>query len=248
MASPPGRRELYTPGRRLPGRAREKDIDLSRDSSSNLPYLEGLIFMTVLVADDHDVNRKLLRTLLSAGGYDVVEAANGNDALQFLRDARQPIVGLIDWEMPQIEGIEVCRQARTLNPDTPLFLILVTVRDTKQDVVTGLEAGANDYITKPFDKTELLARVKIGSQMVELQQTLTHRVNELKDALISVKQLSGLLPICSYCKKIRDDQNYWQQVEAYVGKHSEAKFSHSICPTCYEDIVKPEMVKLGIQP
>ncbi len=204
--------------------------------------------MTVLVADDHDVNRKLLRTLLSADGYDVVEAADGTEALQFLRNAHQPIVGLIDWEMPQVEGIEVCRQARILNPETPLFLILVTVRDTKQDVVAGLEAGANDYITKPFDKTELLARVKIGSEMVELQQTLTQRVNELKEALISVKQLSGLLPICSYCKKIRDDQNYWQQVEAYVGKHSEAKFSHSICPTCYEDIVKPEMVKLGIQP
>ena len=204
--------------------------------------------MTVLVADDHDVNRKLLRTLLSAEGYEVIEAANGNDALTFLNALKMPVVGLIDWEMPQVEGIEVCRQTRALNPETPLFLILVTVRDTKQDVVTGLQAGANDYITKPFDKTELLARVKIGSQMVELQQTLTQHVKELKDALISVKQLSGLLPICSYCKKIRDDQNYWQQVEAYVGKHSEAQFSHSICPTCYEDIVKPEMVKLGIQP
>jgi sigma-B regulation protein RsbU (phosphoserine phosphatase) len=204
--------------------------------------------MTVLVADDHEINRKLLRTLLSAEGYEVVEAANGTDALQYLQSVRHPVVGLIDWEMPQIEGTEVCRQTRALNPDMPVFLILVTVRDTKKDVVTGLEAGANDYITKPFDKTELLARVKIGSQMVELQQTLTERVNELKEALISVKQLSGLLPICSYCKKIRDDQNYWQQVESYVGRHSEAKFSHSICPTCYEDIVKPEMVKLGIQP
>ena len=204
--------------------------------------------MTVLVADDHDVNRKLLRTLLNAEGYEVLEAADGTQALAVLQNARQPMVGLIDWEMPQTEGIEVCRQTRATNPEVPLFLILVTVRDTKQDVVAGLQAGANDYITKPFDKTELLARVKIGSQMVELQQTLTQHVKELKDALISVKQLSGLLPICSYCKKIRDDQNYWQQVEAYVGKHSEAQFSHSICPTCYEDIVKPEMVKLGIQP
>jgi DNA-binding response OmpR family regulator len=204
--------------------------------------------MTVLVADDHEVNRKLLRTLLSAEGYEVVEAANGNEALAVLKSATKPVVGLIDWEMPQVEGIEVCRETRALNPETPLFLILVTVRDTKQDVVTGLQAGANDYITKPFDKTELLARVKIGTQMVELQQKLTEHVQELKDALISVKQLSGLLPICSYCKKIRDDQNYWQQVEAYVGKHSEAQFSHSICPTCYEDIVKPEMVKLGIKP
>ena len=204
--------------------------------------------MTVLIADDHDVNRKLLRTLLSADGYAIEEAANGKEALAILERVKEPIVGLIDWEMPQMEGIEVCRQARAMNSPIPLFLILVTVRDSKQDVVTGLHAGANDYITKPFDKTELLARVAIGSQMVGLQQTLTERVEELKEALISVKQLSGLLPICSYCKKIRDDQNYWTQVESYVGKHSEARFSHSICPTCYENIVKPEMVALGIKP
>ncbi len=204
--------------------------------------------MTVLVADDHDVNRKLLRTILAAEGYTVIEAANGIDALNVLESSDTPIVGLIDWEMPEMEGIEVCRQARALPHAMPLFLILVTVRDTKRDVVTGLMAGANDYITKPFDKTELLARVKVGAQMVELQQTLTERVEELKEALISVKQLSGLLPICSYCKKIRDDQNYWQQVESYVGKHSEAQFSHSICPQCYDEFVKPQMIQLGVDP
>ncbi len=122
------------------------------------------------------------------------------------------------------------------------------MRDSKQDIVAGLKAGANDYITKPFDKTEMLARVGIGKQMVQLQQALTERVAELREALVSVKQLGGLLPICSYCKKIRDDQNYWQQVESYVGKHSEAKFSHSICPQCYEDIIKPQMVQLGVDP
>jgi len=202
--------------------------------------------MTVLVADDHDVNRKLLRSILQGEGYDVLEAANGIDALNLLESATSPMVGLVDWEMPQMEGIEVCRQARAIPGLHPIFLILVTVRDSKQDVVAGLLAGANDYITKPFDKTELMARVKVGTQMVELQQTLTERVEELKVALHNVKQLSGLLPICSYCKKIRDDQNYWQQVEAYVGKHSEAKFSHSICPQCYEEIIKPQMVQLGV--
>jgi phosphoserine phosphatase RsbU/P len=202
--------------------------------------------MTVLVADDHDVNRKLLRAILTTEGYDVVEAANGVDALNVLESSSAPIVGLIDWEMPQMEGIEVCRQARMLAKTHPLFLILVTVRDSKQDVVAGLLSGANDYITKPFDKTELLARVKVGTQMVDLQQTLTERVEELKEALLNVKQLSGLLPICSYCKKIRDDQNYWQQVESYVGKHSEAKFSHSICPHCYDEFVKPQMIQMGV--
>jgi phosphoserine phosphatase RsbU/P len=204
--------------------------------------------MIVLVADDLDVNRKLLRSLLTADGYDVIDASNGLDAFQILQGATGPVVGLIDWEMPEMEGIEVCRQTRLLQGTPPIYLILLTVRDSKQDIVAGLQGGANDYITKPFDKTELLARVGIGKQMVQLQQALTERVAELRDALLSVKQLGGLLPICSYCKKIRDDQNYWQQVEAYVGKHSDAKFSHSICPQCYEDIIKPQMVQLGVDP
>jgi CheY-like chemotaxis protein len=204
--------------------------------------------MIVLIADDLDVNRRLLRTLLAADGYDVIEASNGTDAFQILQGATGPLVGLIDWEMPEMEGIEVCKKARALDGVPPIYLILLTVRDSKQDIVAGLQGGANDYITKPFDKTELLARVGIGRQMVELQQTLTERVAELKDALVSVKQLGGLLPICSYCKKIRDDQNYWQQVEAYVGKHSDAQFSHSICPQCYEEIIKPQMVHLGVNP
>src|ERR1700678_3350717 len=204
--------------------------------------------MIVLIADDLDVNRKLLRTLLTADGYDVIEASDGSEAFQILQGTTGPIVGLIDWEMPEMEGIEVCRQIRALASTPPIYLILLTVRDSKQDIVAGLKGGANDYITKPFDKTELLARVGIGKQMVQLQQALTERVAELGEALLSVKQLGGLLPICSYCKKIRDDQNYWQQVESYVGEHSGARFSHSICPQCYEDIIKPQMVQLGVDP
>ncbi len=204
--------------------------------------------MLVLVADDLDVNRKLLRTLLTVEGYNVVEANNGVDAFNLLQGATVPVVGLIDWEMPEMEGIEVCQQTRKLEFAPPIYLILLTVRDSKQDIVAGLSGGANDYITKPFDKTELLARVSIGKQMVQLQQNLNERVAELREALASVKQLGGLLPICSYCKKIRDDHNYWQQVESYVGEHSHAKFSHSICPECYEEIVKPQMVQLGVDP
>ena len=204
--------------------------------------------MTVLLADDNAMNRDLMRTIISRQGYDIVEAANGVEALEIMEKNPSPIVGLIDWEMPQMEGIEVCRRVRSNKSLAPRFLILVTVRDSKRDVVAGLSAGANDYITKPFDKTELLARVKIGAQMVDLQQALTQRVEELADALAKVKQLSGLLPICSYCKKIRDDGNYWQQVEDYVCSHSEASFSHSICPECYEHIVKPQLRSLEPKP
>jgi sigma-B regulation protein RsbU (phosphoserine phosphatase) len=81
-------------------------------------------------------------------------------------------------------------------------------------------------------------------RIIELQHSLADRVKALEEALARVKQLQGLLPICSYCKKIRDDQNYWQQVENYISKHSEAQFSHSICPDCYESLVRPELDQL----
>src|SRR5207237_6416573 len=107
-------------------------------------------------------------------------------------------------------------------------------------IVTGLTAGADDYIVKPFQRDELHARVRVGERLLELQATLADRVKELEAALARVKLLHGLLPICSYCKKVRDDQNYWQQVESYISAHSGVQFSHGICPGCYESLMKKE--------
>ena len=111
-----------------------------------------------------------------------------------------------------------------------LYVILLTARDARADVVAGLDAGADDYLIKPFDLEELRARVQVGRRLVALQDRLADRVAELQEALTKVKQLNGLLPICAYCKRIRTDQNYWEQVEHYVAEHSEAQFSHGICP------------------
>lgn len=202
--------------------------------------------MNVLVAEDDQSSRKVLHAILSAEKYVITEVDNGISALEILQAATEPFVALIDWEMPGMEGPAVCRRAREIPNGPPVHLILLTSRDSKTDIVEGLRTGANDYIVKPFDRTELLARVTIGAQMVSLQRSLTQNIEELKEALKRVKQLGGLLPICSYCKKIRDDSNYWQQVESYVMHHSEAQFSHSVCPSCFESIVKPEMVQMGI--
>jgi len=202
--------------------------------------------MTILVADDHETNRKLLCEILAAEGYAVRSVADGGAALAALQARGGPCVGLIDWQMPVHSGIEVCREARRGANPHALFLILVTVRDSPQDIVTGLQSGANDYIKKPFDQAELLARVRLGVQMIELQQALTLRVQELEAAVAEIKQLKGLLPICGYCKKIRDDHDYWQDVELFVAQHADVKFSHGICPDCFESQIRPQLKAMGV--
>ena len=203
--------------------------------------------MKVLIAEDDTVSRRLLEATLIRWGYEVVVASDGVEAWEALRSDGAPSLAILDWMMPGLDGLEVCRRIRKMPSSTPPYLILLTAKGGREDLVTGLEAGANDYVTKPFNREELRARVQVGVRMVELQQHLADRVRALEEALARVKQLQGLLPICSYCKKIRDDQNYWQQVESYIAEHSQAQFSHSICPDCYEKLVKPELDQLRRQ-
>ncbi|HYV26582.1 MAG TPA: response regulator, partial [Candidatus Eisenbacteria bacterium] len=116
----------------------------------------------------------------------------------------------------------------------PPYLILVTSKSDKRDIVRGLQAGAQDYVTKPYDVNELQARVDVGRRMVQLQQLLSQRIGELEEATRQIRQLRGLLPICCRCKKVRDDGGYWSEVETYITSHSDTKFSHSFCPDCYK--------------
>jgi len=138
--------------------------------------------------------------------------------------------------MPEMDGVEICREARKLDALKSAYIILLTSRGSKDDIVKGLEAGADDYVTKPFDHGELRARVQVGSRVVHLQSALADRVVELEEAMASVKTLQGLLPICCYCKKIRDDGNYWHRVESYIVGHANVRFSHGICPDCSEKL------------
>jgi sigma-B regulation protein RsbU (phosphoserine phosphatase) len=186
----------------------------------------------VLIAEDEIVSRRLLESALPRWGYDVITATDGEEAWTLLQEPDAPAIMVLDWLMPRLDGVEICRRIRAHPRLSSVYIILLTSRAAVEDVVQGLEAGANDYITKPFDAAELRARMQVGVRVVNLQTTLAERVREVEDALSRVKQLQGLLPICSYCKKIRDDKNYWHQVESYVGRHTDARFSHGICPEC----------------
>jgi sigma-B regulation protein RsbU (phosphoserine phosphatase) len=169
-------------------------------------------------------------------GYEVSVTEEGSSAWDRLQRSDAPALAILDVMMPEMDGLEICRRVRRQSPTIPPYLILLTAMSSKADVVKGIEAGANDYLIKPFHRDELKVRVGVGVQILNLQRSLTERVHELEEALSQVKQLQGLLPICSYCKKIRDDQNYWQQVDSYLSAKTEVQFSHGICPECYEQV------------
>jgi CheY-like chemotaxis protein len=178
-----------------------------------------------------------LKNALERLGLDVVVAPDGTEAWAILQ--RDPGIALtiLDWMMPGFDGPEICRRIRRDVSHARMYVILLTSRDASADLVAGLDAGADDYLIKPLESEELRARVQVGLRVHGLQQRLSEQVTELQAALSKVKQLTGLLPICSYCKSVRTDQNYWERVDHYMTQHTDVQFSHGICPACYETVV-----------
>ncbi len=200
--------------------------------------------MKIIIAEDDVLSRRLLETHLQRWGHEVDAYADGAEALAAIRKAVTPAIAILDWMMPGLDGPEICRRVREDQSISQPYLVLLTSKEGSQSTVEGLKSGADDYVTKPFDAAVLHARVDVGIRVLELQSKLARRVKELEEALANVKRLQGLLPICSYCKRVRNDGNYWQQVDMYIAEHTEAKLSHGFCPDCFEVHVKPQMAEL----
>jgi len=200
--------------------------------------------MKLLVAEDDAISQVMLKALVAKVGYDPVLTGDGLSAYEVLSKPDAPKLAILDWMMPGMDGVEVCRKVREIKTSEPPYLILLTSRDNQEDIVKGLKSGANDYVVKPYDVEELQVRIGVGRKVIDLQASLAGRIAELQDALAQIKTLQGILPICMYCKKIRDDKQYWQQVESYVSTHTEAQFSHGVCPDCYKKYIQPELDKL----
>ncbi len=188
--------------------------------------------MKILIAEDELTSRTLLCAALEKWGYETLEALNGRMAWEILGRENAPPLAILDWIMPEMDGLEVVRKVRSRETDRPPYIILLTSRQGKDNIVAGLEAGADDYVVKPFDPEELRARVQVGRRMQEIQEKLLGKMRELQNALDHIHNLEKILPICSFCKKIRNDTGRWEQVETYVSKKSGAVFSHGICPEC----------------
>lgn len=199
----------------------------------------------ILVVDDIIKNIQLLGSILGKEGYAVSYATDGAKALEMAVAEPFDLI-LLDVMMPEMDGFEVCRRLKQ-NPETEgIPILFLTAKSEQDDIVRGLQEGAVDYLTKPFNTAELLARVKTHMTLQEAKADLVRNKAELErknralerllaenqKALSEIKTLRGILPICSGCKKIRDDEGYWTQIEAYVQAHSLAEFSHSLCLDC----------------
>jgi PleD family two-component response regulator len=186
----------------------------------------------ILIVDDTAANLRLISDVLVEHGYRVRSAPNGKLALRGAQ-AVPPDLILLDIRLPGLSGYEVCEQLKADPRTRDIPVIFISALDQTEDKVKAFAFGGVDYVTKPLQLEEVLARVETHLKLRELQKQLAERVRELEEAMAQIKTLRGLLPICANCKKVRDDQGYWQDVELYIRNHSDVDVSHSICPDCF---------------
>ncbi len=193
--------------------------------------------MKILLADDDAVARSIANDALVTLGHEVSEAPNGEEAWQQLKSGAFRFA-ILDWEMPSLTGPEVCQLVRDQKEGGYIYLILLTSKSKRDDLIAGLNSGADDFLAKPFDPRELRMRIASGERILELENKLEKQISDLENALDKIDKLEGMLPICSYCKKVRRDDNYWEQIEEYVSQRVTTRFSHSICPDCFEKVME----------
>ena len=212
---------------------------------------------SILIVDDAPENIRMLSELLR-GEYSVRVATSGGKAIQIARSGTPPDLILLDVIMPDPDGYETCKRLKADERSRNIPVIFVTAIGVEESESYGFELGAVDYITKPFNPVIVQARVRthltLRRYSLELESqkaALSARIYELELAKDHIKTLQDFIPICSYCKRIRDDQNYWNQLEGYLQAHSEIQFSHGICPDCLEqhfpEIAQKRREKLPVE-
>ena len=207
-------------------------VESSREEKGGTQYC-------VMVVDDDLFSRSSLTRFLTKHGYRVCEAEDGARALALLNSCPADLI-LLDMDMPVMDGIETCKRLRQFDEFVDVPVLMITGLDDDESIDQAFAVGATDYLTKPFHWTVLRNRVKYLITQLHAERDQRRLLKELSEALDKVKSLTGLLPICASCKKIRDDDGYWQEVETYMGEHAELKFTHGICPQCQEKLY-PEL-------
>jgi sigma-B regulation protein RsbU (phosphoserine phosphatase) len=187
----------------------------------------------ILIAEDELTTRMTVQVCLESWGYRVESVTNGIEAWDALKKPEAPHIAILDWEMPEIDGVEVCSRVKEMEVENPPYIILLTSRDSKTDIVKGFDAGADDYMTKPFNDNELRARVRVAERLVRTQSSLSESVSELRDALNQLEMLESGIVTCGTCRKIfSNDDEVWHNFVEIVEGGADSRFFQTICPEC----------------
>jgi len=187
--------------------------------------------MKILSVEDEPVAQLRLEAALKSLGHEVVLAADGEAAWDALSDPRLRVV-VCDWRLPKLDGLELCRRVREKREDYVCFILLTQRQANEENLKAAMAAGVDEFLTKPVDAHDLRLRLHVAERILGFTAEL--------------RRLENFVPICSYCKKVRDDKKYWQEIESYIASRAGTRFSHGICPQCYEINMAPELKKLGI--
>jgi len=190
---------------------------------------------TILIVDDVPKNLQVLGKMLKKENFIVSAAISGKQALDIIHNTSPHLI-LLDIMMPEMDGYEVCKILKDDEQFKNIPIIFLSAKTEKEDVIKGIKMGAVDYVTKPFNSTELLARINTHIELKRSQDKLLTMNVQLQKTLDEIDTLRGLIPICANCKQIRDDQGFWHHVETYISSHTLAQFSHGICPACMEKL------------
>lgn len=189
--------------------------------------------MKILIADDDDVIRHLLKKFLPSWGFEVVEAHDGDEALAFLSDDKSLRMAILDWQMPGMDGMEIAYRIRNDLRITPFYVIMLTSRGGRLNLIEGMESGVDDYITKPFDKEVLQARLKAGIRSVEQQSYLVRCIRDLQRDKQDLEALLKELPLCAKCRRVRADNGQdWFPLRAVAEAHFPIADEALLCPVC----------------
>lgn len=189
--------------------------------------------MKILIAEDELTTRMTVQVCLENWGYRVESVTNGEEALAQLSKPDAAHIAILDWEMPLVDGVEVCRRVKEMEVENPPYIILLTGRDSKTDIVRGFDAGADDYMTKPFNDDELRARTRVAERLVRTQSSLSESVVELREALNQLEILQSGAEICPSCRKILNRYDgQWQSLDELLENNDNPHFVINTCPHC----------------
>jgi DNA-binding response OmpR family regulator len=187
--------------------------------------------MKVLIAEDDTIASRVLEAALRKLGHEVLVAKDGESAWEILQTESVRAV-VSDWQMPRLDGLDLCRRVRKREGDYVYFILLTHMEASEKNLEEATDAGVDDFLAKPINSTQLWMRLRVAERILGFTT--------------EVRQLESFLPICGYCKKVRDDQNYWQQIEEYINTRTGTNFSHGVCPDCIEKVLRPQLAKLGV--